>query len=99
MRINQVYPFLKALKNIHFFSIQQQSLCGHPDILMVLNGWFVALELKSENGKPRPLQQYHLDEVEKAGGISIYANEENWEDVKILLTEISKGEGQWNKNQ
>jgi hypothetical protein len=95
MRIGQVYPFLKSLKNVHFFSIQQQALCGHPDILLVINGWFVALELKAEDGKPRPLQKYHLDEVRRAGGISFCANEENWEEVKQILLTIDRGEGEW----
>ena len=101
-RENVVNPFLDKLKNSHWFSIQQVSLRGHPDKVGVVNGCFVAIELKDIDEEPRPLQQYHLDKIEKSGGVALCATKDNWENIKQILNELSqssnKGE-EWKHQQ
>jgi Holliday junction resolvase len=41
---------------------------GIPDILCCIQGKFVALELKTEKGKPTVLQKYNLFKIQEAGG-------------------------------
>jgi hypothetical protein len=44
---------------------------GVPDILLCINGRFVAIECKAESsGVPTKLQQKNLDDVDKAGGLA-----------------------------
>lgn len=84
-RKNRVDPFIRTLKNCHSFSIQQVSIRDTPDKLICINGFFVAMEIKVDD-EPRPGQQHQLDCVVRAGGISLVACPNNWEQVKIYLT-------------
>jgi len=90
-RVGKVTPFLKTLSFTKFFPIQQLSIKDDPDFLLCTRGKFIALELKIDGEKPRPLQQYKLDEVLKAKGITIVAKPSNWEEVKILLKQLDGG--------
>lgn len=90
-RTNQVRPFLKSLKNTAFFPIQQLAIVGDPDFILCCFGIFVALELKSEGGEPRPLQEHKLNEVTRCHGISIVATPENWSEVKNKLQHLDEG--------
>lgn len=72
--------------------VQQRSIRGTPDILMCVNGIFIAMELKkSAKDKPDMLQMFTLEQINKAGGIGIAVSPENWKNVWIALTALSKG--------
>lgn len=43
---------------------------GIPDLLCGINGYFVAIEVKSDNGRPKPLQLVKIREMRKAGIIA-----------------------------
>lgn len=90
-RENTVRPYLDKLKHSHWFSIQQVSLRGHPDIIGVINGKFIAIELKDVGGEPRAIQQYHLDRVEESGGYAACVTRENWDIIKKHLLKLTKG--------
>jgi hypothetical protein len=69
--------------------IQQLAIAGTPDFLCCISGWFVALELKrSAKEKPTKLQQYKLDRISKAGGISLVVSWDNWEKVIYFLEDL-----------
>ena len=70
-------------------SIQQRSLRGDPDKLLVINGQFIALELKSKAGKPSPLQLEKLKQMEKCGALTFVVTPESWPYVKKQLRSIS----------
>lgn len=91
-RSSKVVPFLKTLNNCHFFSIQQASISGTPDILACIGGTFVALELKSDKGKLSTLQQYQLEQIREAGGVSYVVFPNNWDVVKEKLQSLNSGE-------
>ena len=40
---------------------------GIPDLFMIRDGRVVFVEVKREGGKPRPLQEYRIDELKKVG--------------------------------
>ena len=80
---------------------------GIPDILCCCNGYFVAIELKSENGQPTKLQLHNLSKLKKNGAISLllyphYFNqfkrlidcllEFKYSDAKLLMDEINQKE-------
>lgn len=90
-RTGKVLPFLKTLKNTISFPIQQMSFVGDPDFLLCCRGLFVALELKSGDEEPRPLQRHKLAEVERTGGKSLVARPKNWESIKLLLRHLDGG--------
>ena len=57
-------------KAIEVFNIQQVTINGTPDILAVLKGRFIALELKTEVGEASKIQLLKLARIERAGGYS-----------------------------
>lgn len=61
---------------------------GIPDILACVNKYFVAIEVKAQNGKPSELQIYHRDEIRKAGGISIILYPNQFDDFKLLIQDL-----------
>lgn len=55
---------------------------GIPDLLCCINGKFVALELKAENGKPSALQVYNIDKINKSGGLGYILYPSQFEEFK-----------------
>lgn len=43
---------------------------GVPDILACVGGFFVAIEVKAENGKPSELQLRNIELIKRAGGFA-----------------------------
>lgn len=43
---------------------------GCPDVICCLNGKFIALEVKTNNGVVSKLQEYHQEQIKKSGGIA-----------------------------
>lgn len=46
---------------------------GIPDLLCCIRGRFVAVEVKTPEGKLSPLQERNLDRIANAGGVAITA--------------------------
>ena len=90
-RRTTVDPYLKDLAHAFFISIQQVSLRGSPDKLGVINGFFVALELKSDGKLPTPLQDFILTRITKAGGVALAVRPDNWNRITPLLWGLSQG--------
>ena len=63
-------------------------ISGDPDLMMCMNGHFVALELKASGEKPRPLQERKLAKITMAGGTSLVASPNNWESIKTRLSKL-----------
>jgi hypothetical protein len=83
---------LKLLRNGYFFNIQQVALRGTSDRLGVINGLFVALELKSSKKARRPkLQDYKLWKIRESGGFAEFVYPGSWKRVYNILREIDHG--------
>jgi hypothetical protein len=63
---------------------------GVPDILCCFKGRFIGIECKANGGKVTRLQQGHLDEIEKHGGLSFVVDEHNMKILKQLILEKTK---------
>lgn len=59
------------------------STTGIPDILCIIKGQFVGIEVKSEKGIQTDNQKHFQNEVERAGGIYILAK--SIDDVQNVL--------------
>ncbi|MBP2026857.1 hypothetical protein J2Z35_000648 [Acetoanaerobium pronyense] len=88
---SKVIKFLKSHPNIWFFKVWgggfQKS--GIPDIICCVNGYFIALELKSDAGKPTALQQMNIRQINAAGGIGVILYPAGFEKFKMLVREVN----------
>lgn len=84
--------YLKSLPNTWFFKVFgggfQRS--GIPDLICCINGVFVAIELKGDNGKPTELQKMNIKKINEAGGIGIILYPSGFEEFKKLIEEVVK---------
>ena len=62
---------------------------GVPDIVACYRGVFIGIECKAGNNKPTALQEAELRKIKEANGFTLVVNEENINDVKVLLKDIS----------
>lgn len=78
----KVLDQLRTIPNSYWFKTQEKSLRGIPDIVGLIQGHFVALELKSSDKfAPSPLQKQILDYMLKAGGTVYTVNPQNWDTI------------------
>lgn len=61
---------------------------GVPDLLICYKGQFVALELKSETGAVRPLQEYKIKQINDAGGLAMIVRPSDWPNVQAILEDM-----------
>lgn len=57
--------------NIHGHPMQE---AGVPDILSCWRGRFLAIEVKCSGETTTPIQAYHLEQIRKAGGVTLVAH-------------------------
>ena len=69
---NKVKKFLES-EGAYFvkFFANSYTKSGVPDILACINGYFVGVEVKAQQGKPSELQIYNVNKIREAGGCSI----------------------------
>jgi hypothetical protein len=91
-RTNTVLPFLKKLKNTFFLPVQQMAISGSPDYLLCVNGRYVALELKGDDGIVSKLQAHTLEKMRRTGAVTFVAMPKNWDEIKSKLLLLSEGE-------
>jgi hypothetical protein len=85
----KVIRFLKE-QNIYLVKVWgggfQKS--GIPDLLCCVNGYFVAVELKSEKGLTAKLQDYNLDRIRESGGVGMVLRPADFERFKSFIKEV-----------
>lgn len=64
---------------------------GVPDLLVSVNGYFIGIELKASDGRPRPLQLYHLRLISESGGVGILLYPRNFTHFKMFITDVLNG--------
>ena len=78
---------------VWYTKVQQKSKRGDPDILMCVNGIFVAWELKTTTGKLSKLQLHALRQVSLAGGVARVVNPENidkaFEELEWIIKNVN----------
>lgn len=61
---------------------------GIPDILACCNGYFLAIEVKSEVGRPSELQLHHIEKIKQSGGHAVIVKPSQFEELKELIQEL-----------
>lgn len=90
---NKVKAYLKSI-GAYFIKTHGDrfSKVGTPDILGCVNGRFVAVEVKGENGKPSELQLHHIEQIKKAGGVAFILYPKDFEEFKKTMESLRGGE-------
>jgi Holliday junction resolvase len=88
---NKIKKFLKdrGCWYVKYFA-NRNTRAGVPDILACVNGRFVAIEVKAENGKPTELQKWNVEQIKKSGGIALILYPADWERFTALIDEVIK---------
>ena len=61
---------------------------GIPDILACVNGYFIGIEVKAQNGHPSELQMYHCEEIRKSGGFAFVVYPSGFESFKDFIDDL-----------
>lgn len=62
---------------------------GVPDLLVCFNGKFIAIEVKSEAGKPSDLQLHNIELIQKSGGIAMVLYPKDFDKFKAFVLQLS----------
>ena len=65
---------------------------GVPDLLICCSSYFIAVEVKAENGRPSQLQLAELRKIRKSGGIAILLYPEDFDTFKRLIRAVQAEE-------
>jgi hypothetical protein len=84
----KVRAHLDLIPKSFFFKTQMLAIRGIPDFIGVINGRFVALELKVGKNKLDSLQKWVLLKIEKAGGYAVELRPENFQEVIAELRSL-----------
>ena len=86
---NKIKDYLKSI-GAYFIKTHGDrfSRVGTPDIIACVNGHFVAVEVKAENGKPSELQMYHIYQIKNAGGYGVILYPKDFEDFKKVCQKL-----------
>ena len=86
---NKIKAYLKSI-GAYFIKTHGDrfSRVGTPDIIACVNGHFVAVEVKAENGKPSELQIYHIAQINKAGGYGVILYPKDFEGFKKICENL-----------
>ena len=86
---NKIKAYLKSI-GAYFIKTHGDrfSKVGTPDIIACVNGYFVAVEVKAENGKPSELQIYHIEQINKAGGYGVILYPKDFEGFKKICENL-----------
>ena len=70
------------------FNASAISKIGVPDLLACINGKFIGLEVKKENGKPTEIQLWNIEQIKKSGGIAMIVKPSDYENVEKLIKKL-----------
>lgn len=88
---NKIKDWLKKQNCYHVkFFANSFTKTGVPDILACVNGHFVGIEVKAQNGKPSELQYYNIRKIRESGGLAYIVYPSGWEEFKQILKGIMK---------
>lgn len=63
---------------------------GIPDILACVNGYFVGVEVKAQNGKPSELQLYNIRKIREAGGFAVVLYPSGFNEFKQFILDLKQ---------
>ena len=82
---------IKYLKSKRIFCYRQQvamNNIGMPDVIAIIDGYYVGLEIKTNIGKPSDIQKQKIKLINESGGIALIIT--NLQQVKNMEECINK---------
>lgn len=61
---------------------------GIPDILCCCNSYFVAIEVKAQNGKPSELQKRNIQKINELGGYGVILYPNQFDDLREMIQHL-----------
>jgi len=85
----KVREIFKTL-GVHYTHIpaNQFSKGGAPDYVCCVNGYYLAVEVKTTKGTMSELQKIERDSTQKAKGVYVVINEDNLPALTAIITEL-----------
>ena len=89
---NEIKKFLSMLPNTWFFKYWAgpYSKSGIPDIIACVNGYFVAIEVKADEGHATELQKRNIRLIQQCNGYAYIVYPKDFEKLKIELLKLCK---------
>lgn len=69
---------------VKFFA-NRMTKVGVPDILASVNGYFVGIEVKAQNGRPSELQLHNVRKIRESGGFAFIVYPSGYESLKNFI--------------
>ena len=87
---NKIKAYLKTIDGLYFFKEHGglYGTAGVPDIICCYKGLFIALEVKTPDGKPTALQDATIKRIRETGGVAEVVR--SVEDVKTIIGGINE---------
>ena len=84
---NRVKAFLKSegCWFVKYWGGSVFTKAGMPDLIICCNGYFIAVELKSDAGKPTKLQLHQIEQIKQSGGIAFVLHPLGFDHFKNLI--------------
>lgn len=86
---NKIKKYIESIGGwqVKYFA-NRMTKVGIPDILACVNGYFIAIEVKAQNGHPSELQMYQCEQIRKAGGFAFIVYPSGWSQLKIIIDDL-----------
>lgn len=83
---------LDKIPNTWWESIQQVGISGTPDILGCVGRYFVAIEVKTDDGVSSKLQTHKRNQILKTGALAYVVTPSNMDDILVRLAKMAEKE-------
>lgn len=83
---NKIKKYIKSVggKPIKYMGTAYTE-AGIPDIIACINGYFVSIEVKAQNGTPSELQLVKIRDIRDAGGFAYVVYPSGWVKLKKII--------------
>jgi len=79
----KILRYIESLPNSYVIKVVVANKAGIPDILACIDGFFVAIEVKSTKGIVSKLQEINIKKIQKARGFATICY--SWEEFLIFI--------------
>jgi len=87
---NKIKKFLDEYGTYYVkFFANAYTKSGIPDILACINGYFVGIEVKAQNGTPSELQLHNVHAINAAGGFAFVLYPSKFDEFKKFVDDLT----------
>ena len=88
----KIKKYLSESPNTWFFKVWGGGFqkAGIPDIIACVNGNFLAIEVKAENGKASALQLRNVKLINAAKGYAVISKPSQWDELRGIIDGLNQ---------